>query len=833
MLSEGTVEQLRKAASEPSFDACAGICRDLGEQLNLETIDGPSLLLIATIAYHAHDLKLARRAVGEVISRDEHSADAFLRLGTIELRDGNLNAAMEHFIKSVELDVTLAEPWIQIALVKRLLQQNANIREECLKFAELNKEKISRVHFGLLKQAADAAFEKGDLTSANCIFECLDAFGEPDESVSLRLAESLLSIGEHRRAISILRSLYDAGKLQSWGLCSYAVASMEMGDYEQSELAFRELFASGARETHFDTQYLRFLFLKGEPERARAFVDSLSEKISRHDYDRLLFTYKVKAGKLLAAFEQFAGGDIEKTHETKYLFIELAYKLDETREYEKAKQIIDGMDGLYGGEVPVLALKINHSFAIQDWQEADRILRSVDRQVIEESPELKLKQFELFAFYRDFGKAAAILSRLGPPDALPASYLPPIVRFHAEMRDWPAVLDLARLLLVRGFKYDSVGDIIFRACRHCAKHDELVGFIEGLPDWSQNKDIKKLRAVVLEDAAVDEAAILRLLDDNYVTEFSWARQRLLQKSMVLKSPRKGARNSRIQRPTVFFCSDAAYLCATMVSFYSFLRAHQGAPKAFNFVFVVDDEIHDTCSQAVQKIGRLFGVQADILKASKIIPTGQVLSGDYGLFTGGHSLAAAAYYRVFFAQYAKQQMKVHRALYIDSDTIISGAVQDLLNIDLKEKPLAARQEPLRPEVKKAILAHGLPNNEYFNSGVLLFNFASEHFAAGVNQAIAAIQDKDRVLLFHDQCALNIGFVGHIHKLDQRYNRYVGVREDPGRIESENTILHFLDRPKPWDVTHDGPAGAYWFRYWKELASVISGSVALELLVLAQR
>ena len=54
----------------------------------------------------------------------------------------------------------------------------------------------------------------------------------------------------------------------------------------------------------------------------------------------------------------------------------------------------------------------------------------------------------------------------------------------------------------------------------------------------------------------------------------------------------------------------------------------------------------------------------------------------------------------------------------------------------------------------------------------------------------------------------------------------------QLEVDNVVLHFLDRPKPWDASYDGPASAYWFKHWRELASIVGGGVALDLLSSAQ-
>jgi lipopolysaccharide biosynthesis glycosyltransferase len=386
------------------------------------------------------------------------------------------------------------------------------------------------------------------------------------------------------------------------------------------------------------------------------------------------------------------------------------------------------------------------------------------------------------------------------------------------------------MTLSPSFDYDTVGDVLVRACRRTGSQRSVVELIEGKPDWTASKSLKKLRAILLEDVASSQDSIASLLADPNVVEFKWAEQRLLQKSIALRSTAPTERGDIEEKHTVFYCTNATYLCATAVSVYSLLRVNQNALARFDCYVVVDDDLHEKASGIFGEIGRAFSVPIEIVKASQIVESLDRLSGEYGIFTSGHSLAAAAFYRIFFAKYARDVLKRRRGLYIDSDTIVSGPILGLFEQD-NPAPLSARREVERPEVTRAVAVHGLTGG-YYNSGVLLLDFASDQFAALIDKTISTINDKNVTLMFHDQCALNIGFHGTIEPLDPKYNRFVDVGVDPVAIEADNVILHFLDRPKPWDPSYDGPASAYWFKHWKELASIIGGGLALELLDEAQ-
>ncbi len=62
--------------------------------------------------------------------------------------------------------------------------------------------------------------------------------------------------------------------------------------------------------------------------------------------------------------------------------------------------------------------------------------------------------------------------------------------------------------------------------------------------------------------------------------------------------------------------------------------------------------------------------------------------------------------------------VERLLYIDSDTIVSGDLSELFNMDMHSKPIAMAQDSLVTKHKVEI---GMQKNEkYYNTGVILFD-----------------------------------------------------------------------------------------------------------------
>ena len=201
-----------------------------------------------------------------------------------------------------------------------------------------------------------------------------------------------------------------------------------------------------------------------------------------------------------------------------------------------------------------------------------------------------------------------------------------------------------------------------------------------------------------------------------------------------------------------------------------------------------------------------------------------------MFAPGQSLPEAAYYRIYFAQKLHRLKRYKRALYIDSDTLIRGSLSALIDGDTRAA-LRASLERGDPNIERAIQTHGLPQGQYFNSGVLALELDHPELAPALERSIRAIHDRRHSLFYHDQCALNIGFKGVFEALDPIYNFFV----DPNDPEpkSDCVILHYLGRPKPWDPAYGGELCRLWFLHWYQLSVHIGREDALRLYNMSNR
>lgn len=155
------------------------------------------------------------------------------------------------------------------------------------------------------------------------------------------------------------------------------------------------------------------------------------------------------------------------------------------------------------------------------------------------------------------------------------------------------------------------------------------------------------------------------------------------------------------------------------------------------------------------------------------------------------------------------------LYLDSDTLISGDISELYNINLKDNYVAAVRDmgDMYTEKNRSFLASriGLDSATYFNSGVMLLNLSKirEDNIAGRLREYRA----NGINYFMDQDAYNHVMSHRVIWLDETYNFRAPILEeigfektneiffsnkyhDPEEMLRDQKIIHMSDRFKPW-------------------------------------
>ena len=188
------------------------------------------------------------------------------------------------------------------------------------------------------------------------------------------------------------------------------------------------------------------------------------------------------------------------------------------------------------------------------------------------------------------------------------------------------------------------------------------------------------------------------------------------------------------------------------------------------------------------------------------------------------ITRTAYYRLFVTEMLPTT--IDKVLYLDGDVIVRHSLEELWNMDLSGRALAAA-----PDMKEDTTDRyeGLGYSKslgYFNSGVLLINLAYWRQHQATKLFGEFLRDRWETILFHDQDVLNYVFREQKMRMPIKYNfqdgflfktpeydwpRYgeevIAARKDP-------VIVHFTSNSKPWKYSYSpNPFRSSFYKYQK--------------------
>lgn len=177
----------------------------------------------------------------------------------------------------------------------------------------------------------------------------------------------------------------------------------------------------------------------------------------------------------------------------------------------------------------------------------------------------------------------------------------------------------------------------------------------------------------------------------------------------------------------------------------------------------------------------------------------------------------------------------RVLYIDTDTIINGSLDNLYDISFMNHSLVACKDygVLKGNLtdKQNELFSGIADfnkDDYFNSGILLFNLDRIRTKITVEDIINTAIELNDKLFAPDQDLLNYIFHGDVYYEDyMKYNLFARLHFNEGydydRAKENAVIIHYTGR-KPWT----GAALRYnTERLWWEYASMLPEGILAKL------
>lgn len=261
---------------------------------------------------------------------------------------------------------------------------------------------------------------------------------------------------------------------------------------------------------------------------------------------------------------------------------------------------------------------------------------------------------------------------------------------------------------------------------------------------------------------------------------------------------------------IVFCADRRVLPGLHVAAYSLLERFDTSvshPVITVFSDALDDGDIALLNQTLRSLSKPYSLILEQI-SPEIFAKFPPLNGSW-----------ATYYRL----HAAQVIPADRFLYVDADTLCDIDVSGLQYLDMGSSPVAwVPESPLNQAIDTYVAEqlNGDDSDFYFNAGVMLINVTAwreQNISERSMDYIATYSP-----LFHDQSALNILLHRNAVHLDFKYNCMSNMRRNWSAIKhprgSIERLIHFLDYPKPWDLSAEWvhPQYALWHSVLKKTA-----------------
>ena len=254
-------------------------------------------------------------------------------------------------------------------------------------------------------------------------------------------------------------------------------------------------------------------------------------------------------------------------------------------------------------------------------------------------------------------------------------------------------------------------------------------------------------------------------------------------------------------PIFYACDDAFSKCMT-VSLYSLM---QNASREYCYhIYILHTEIKaETQAKILAMQSEGFEISfADVTDYLHSIADKLPLRDYYSKTT---------YYRLFIAEMFSD---LDKAIYIDSDTVVSGDISELYLTEIGDAYLGACHEQAMVQTDEygtyAERVVGVNRHNFFNAGVLLINCEQFRMHFVLDKFIRLLRFYNFVVT-QDEDYLNFICKDHVFWLDQRWNTEM-FGEISYPIE-EAKILHYIMVSKPWHYADCRHGDIFW-HYAKE-------------------
>ncbi len=433
---------------------------------------------------------------------------------------------------------------------------------------------------------------------------------------------------------------------------------------------------------------------------------------------------------------------------------------------------------------------------------------------------LRLRRLEFFCRSMRFDEALAVVEDFRDPWDMPARAVIWAMAVYAGREAWDHVLRLFAERVVPGTAGklvqadDMLAAAVARAARACGRQEETLALLD---TWAGGGTPP---GMALRDLLAEEVLLIAVAANRPPP--AWVKPctelRAARSARVIAALNGAASDLAA---TLLLCTDRAYLTGAIVAFGSMLRHNSAALRHCRWQMVVDADAHDLAEPIIRRLASFHGIAVEVLPAAELGSGAAGLRTSWGNFGIGQPMSEAAYYRILAALRLGAGGYRGRLLYVDSDTCIGKGIDRLLRFDLAGKPLGARLELGElPGIQRAARKLGVPVEGYFNSGVLLLDFAHAATLPCLRRSLEVAATMPEKLSHLDQCALNLAFLGQTAFLPDGCNMFVRAKDTPSADMHDASIVHYLFRPKPWDTAYPTANNARWIDEFCALAEILT-------------
>ena len=258
----------------------------------------------------------------------------------------------------------------------------------------------------------------------------------------------------------------------------------------------------------------------------------------------------------------------------------------------------------------------------------------------------------------------------------------------------------------------------------------------------------------------------------------------------------------INKIHIFYACDDNFVKFTMVSFFS-MQKNASRDKKYHVHVLHTNITPETQARMLKMADECFEITFDNVSNYLTELCERLPLRDY--------YSNTTYYRMFIAD---MYPELDKAIYIDSDTVVTGDISKLYEYDITEYDVGACHEQAMVQadvygtyVEKCL---GIDRNAYFNAGILLINCKNFREKKVLDDFVRLLGIYD-FRVTQDEDYLNIICRDHVLWLPQTWNTEMfGELLFP--IEEAN-IIHYIMVSKPWHY-EDCRCGDIFWKYAKQ-------------------